>query len=55
MDEWRVVLTPNCAGRAATAVFDGIKKRNPLRLLSTRTFKSRNAVLIYEPMLRQRG
>jgi hypothetical protein len=29
-------------------VFDGIKKRYPLRLLSTKQFKSGNVVLIYE-------
>ena len=51
MDELRVILTPIVLG-GGTTVFDGIKKRYPLRLLSTRKFKSGNVVLIYEPMPR---
>jgi hypothetical protein len=33
-------------------VFDGIKQRYPLRLLSTKKFKSGNVVMIYEPTVR---
>ena len=51
MDELRVILTPIVLG-GGTTVFDGIKRRYPLRLLSTRKFKSGNVVLIYEPMPR---
>lgn len=51
MDELRVILTPILLGDGNT-VFDGIRKRYPLRLLSTKTFKSGNVVLIYEPLLR---
>lgn len=51
MDELRIILTPVLLGEGKP-VFDGIKKRYPLRLLSTKKFKSGNLVLIYEPTLR---
>ena len=46
-----IILTPILLGAGKT-VFDGIKKRYPLRLLSTRTFKSGNVALVYAPTLR---
>lgn len=51
MDELRIILTPILLGGGKT-VFDGIKKRYPLRLLSTKGFKSGNVVVTYEPTLR---
>ena len=51
MDELHIILTPILLGGGKT-VFAGIKKRYPLRLLSTKRFKSGNVVLIYQPMLR---
>jgi dihydrofolate reductase len=51
MDELRIILTPILLGAGKT-VFDGIRKRYPLRLLSTKRFKSGNVVAIYEPTLR---
>lgn len=51
MEELHIILTPILLGGGKT-VFGGIKKRCPLRLLSTKRFKSGNVVLIYEPMLR---
>ena len=51
MDELRIILTPILLGRGKT-VFDGIKQRYPLRLLSTKKFKSGNVVMIYEPTVR---
>jgi dihydrofolate reductase len=51
IDELHVILTPILLGGGKT-VFDGIKKRYPLRLLSTKEFKSGNVVVIYEPALR---
>jgi dihydrofolate reductase len=51
MDELRIILTPILLGGGKT-VFDGMKKRYPLRLLSTKKFKSGNVVAIYEPALR---
>jgi dihydrofolate reductase len=51
LDELHIILTPILLGGGKT-VFDGIKKRYPLKLLSTRTFKSGNMVVTYKPMLR---
>ena len=51
LDELHVILTPILLGGAKT-VFDGIKKRYPLRLLSTQKFESGNVALIDEPRLR---
>jgi dihydrofolate reductase len=51
LDELRVILTPVLIGGGKTFV-DAIKKRHPLRLLSTRAFKSGNVALIYEPIRR---
>jgi dihydrofolate reductase len=51
IDELRIIHTPILVGGGKT-VFDGIKKRYPLRLLSTKKFKSGNVVSIYEPTLR---
>jgi dihydrofolate reductase len=51
MDELRIVLTPILLGAGKT-VFDAIKKRYPLKLLSTKSFKSGNVVLTYEPAMR---
>jgi len=51
MDEIRIILTPILLGAGKT-VFDAIKKRYPLKLLSTRSFKSGNVVLTYEPVMR---
>ena len=48
MDELRIILTPIVLGAGKT-VFDGIIRRHPLKLLSTRQFKSGNVVLIYQP------
>ena len=51
MDELHIILTPILLGGRKT-VFDGIKKRYPLRLLSTQKFESGNVALIDEPRLR---
>jgi dihydrofolate reductase len=50
MDEIRIILTPVLLGAGKT-VFDAIKKRYRLRLLSTKSFKSGSVVLTYEPLL----
>lgn len=49
IDEVRVILTPVLLGEGKT-VFDAIKKRCPLKLLSTRSFKSGNVLLNYQPV-----
>ncbi|MHB8544360.1 MAG: dihydrofolate reductase family protein [Leptospirales bacterium] len=51
VDELHFILMPVLLGKGNT-VLDGIKKRYPLRLLSTKTFQSGNMLLIYEPSLR---
>ena len=51
MDELRIILTPIVLGAGKT-VFEGITRRCPLTLLSTRAFKSGNVVLVYEPTRR---
>lgn len=48
LDEVRIILTPILLG-AGHPVFEGIRQRQPLRLLSTRIFKSGNVVLTYAP------
>ena len=49
LDELRFIITPVLLGNGKT-VFDGIKKRHPLRLQSTRTFQTGNVLAIYEPI-----
>jgi dihydrofolate reductase len=48
IDELRIILTPILLG-AGKAVFGDIKKRHPLKLVSTRSFKSGNVMATYEP------
>jgi len=50
LDELRFIITPILLGGGKT-VFDGLKKRHSLRLLSTRKFQSGNMLAIYEPMM----
>ena len=49
--EIRIIVTPILLG-AGKSVFDAIKKRHPLKLLSAKSFKSGNAILTYEPAAR---
>ena len=51
VDELHFIITPILLGGGNT-VFDGITKRYPLRHLSTRTFRSGNVVVSYEPARR---
>jgi dihydrofolate reductase len=51
LDELWVVVTPVLIGGGKTLV-DAIKKRHPLKLLSTRAFKSGNVTLTYEAVRR---
>lgn len=50
LDEIRVIVTPILLGAGKT-VFDAIQKRYPLKLLSTKSFKSGNVILTYEPAM----
>jgi dihydrofolate reductase len=49
IDELRIIVTPMLLGGGLT-LLDGIKKRHPLKLLSTKTFRAGNVVLIYQPV-----
>jgi len=49
LDELRIIFTPVLLGAGKT-VFDAIRKRYPLRLLSTRRFRSGNMLLAYQPV-----
>jgi dihydrofolate reductase len=51
MDEVRIILTPILLGAGKTVLGD-ITKRHPLKHVSTRSFKSGNVVVTYEPALR---
>lgn len=48
IDELRFIVTPILLGAGKT-VFDAITKRHPLKLLSTKSFRSGNVILSYEP------
>jgi len=48
IDEIRLILTPILLG-GGNAVFNGITRRHPLRLVSTRSFRSGNVLLVYVP------
>ncbi len=48
IDEVRIIVTPILLGGGKT-LFDAISRRHPLRLKSTRAFRSGNVVLVYEP------
>lgn len=48
IDEFRFMINPVAIGKG-TPLFKGINEKLNLRLLSTRTFKSGNVLLCYEP------
>ncbi len=52
IDELRIILTPVLIG-GGTTLLDGITKRHPLKLLSTRQFRSGSVAMTYEPVSRQ--
>jgi len=51
IDEFQIMVNPIALGEG-TPLFHGIKQRLNLRLLRTRTFKSGNVLLCYEPLKR---
>jgi len=51
IDELRVIVVPVLIGGGLT-LHDGITRRHPLRLISTKTFRSGNVILTYEPVSR---
>jgi hypothetical protein len=49
IDEVRLILTPVFLGGGNT-LFDGVKARHKLKLLSTRSFESGNVLVTYRPV-----
>ena len=49
IDEYQIVLNPVVVGNGRT-LFEGVKKKLPMRLANSRTFSNGNVVLFYEPM-----
>jgi dihydrofolate reductase len=49
IDEYQIVVDPVALGKGRT-MFDGIKKKLPLKLKNTRSFGNGNVLLCYEPM-----
>lgn len=50
IDEYQIVVNPLVLGRGRT-LFDGVKRKIPLRLKQSRTFGNGNVVLCYEPRM----
>jgi dihydrofolate reductase len=48
IDEYQIVIIPVALGRGRT-MFEGIKKKVPLKLTKTRAFMNGNVLLCYEP------
>ena len=48
IDEYQIVVDPVALGKGRT-MFDGIKKKLPLKLKNTRSFGNGNVLLCYEP------
>ncbi len=48
IDEYQIVMNPIVLGEGKT-MFEGVKRKLPLKLTRTRTFKNGNVLLCYEP------
>jgi riboflavin biosynthesis pyrimidine reductase len=48
IDEYQIVLNPIVVGNGRT-MFEGVKRRLPMKLASSRAFGNGNVVLFYEP------
>jgi dihydrofolate reductase len=49
IDEYRIVLNPLAVGSGRT-LFEGVKRRLPMKLTKSRAFGNGNIVLSYEPV-----
>ena len=50
IDEYQIVLNPLAVGNGRT-LFEGVTRKLPMTLTSSRTFGNGNIVLFYEPVL----
>jgi dihydrofolate reductase len=50
IDEYQIVLNPLVVGRGRT-LFEGVKRKLPMKLASSRAFGNGNVVLFYEPLV----
>jgi dihydrofolate reductase len=49
IDEYQIVVSPLVLGNGRT-LFEGVKKKLPMKLTKSRAFGNGNVVLCYEPM-----
>ena len=49
IDQYQIVLNPLVVGSGRT-LFEGVKRKLPLRLAKSRAFGNGNVVLFYEPV-----
>jgi riboflavin biosynthesis pyrimidine reductase len=49
IDEYQIVLNPLVVGSGRT-LFEGVKRKLPMTLASSRAFGNGNVVLFYEPL-----
>jgi dihydrofolate reductase len=49
IDEYQIVLNPLVVGSGRT-LFEGVKRKLPLKLARSRAFGNGNVVLFYEPV-----
>jgi dihydrofolate reductase len=49
IDEYQIVVSPLVLGNGRT-LFEGVKKKLPMKLTRSRAFGNGNVVLCYEPM-----
>ena len=49
IDEYQIVLNPLVVGGGRT-LFEGVKRKLPMKLVKSRTFGNGNVVLFYEPL-----
>ena len=50
IDEYQIVLNPLVVGGGRT-LFEGVKRKLPMKLAKSRTFDNGNVVLFYEPLV----
>jgi dihydrofolate reductase len=54
IDEFRIMVNPVVLGKGHS-LFEGLNEKNQLKLIKTKTFRSGNVLLYYEPAKNKRG